>query len=102
MFSRIEFLKDTFPGIKFFEMEENTPSYNHISEVLMSRIFESARSKSLRSFFKGSYTFGYEYIFLNYRIPLNNENLKSLRRVILDGEGVLMASEKELEITETA
>ena len=68
----------------------------------MSRIFESPRSKALRSFFRGSYTFGYEYIFLNYRIPLNQENLKTLRRIILEGEGVLMAAEKEQELTETA
>lgn len=84
VFSRIEFLKECFPHIDFFKLEDNKPSLSWVTKMMLSKRFESPYESTLRSFYKGSFQFGYDYMFFDYRIPLNEEKISYLREMILE------------------
>lgn len=102
VFSRIDFLKECFPHVEFFKLEENSPSLNWVLKLVLSKRFDSERSQLLRSYYTSNFEFGYELIFFDYRIPLNFEKLGYLKEMILEQEGVLLNPLAKAEETTTA
>lgn len=96
IYSKINTFKDAFPHIQFEKVEGNTFSYRQVSSLLSTKYFEVRKSQLLRQISVKNYKFGYEYIFIDYRLPILRENLKTLRSLISDSEGVLLYPEKKL------
>lgn len=101
VWSRINTLKEAYPHVTFLEMDGEPDQYK-MTEVLMSRRCESPQARLLRQLNKSDYSFGYKYMFFNYRIPIREDRIKYLKTIISDFEGALLLPEEIQEQVETA
>lgn len=80
--SRIDLFKEAFEHVEFEKIEGNSPTLKQIQNLISTEFFLGPESKVWRRVSKKCYDFGFEYIFVPYRLPILREKLKMLREIM--------------------